>query len=68
MNVADPVGIPEIAERLGVARGTVDVWRQRHDDFPYPKWTVGGRPCWNWDDVARWAVQTSRLTPTGATK
>ena len=57
----DPVGIPEIAERLGVVRGTVDIWRQRHDSFPAPTWTVGGRPCWRWADIARWARQTGRI-------
>ena len=45
------------ATRLGVARRTVDSWRGRGtkgDPFPEPRWTVGGRPAWNWDDVERW--------------
>jgi predicted DNA-binding transcriptional regulator AlpA len=50
----DPVGAVEIAERLGVARRTVDQWRQRPTGFPVPRWTVGGRPAWNWSDVAGW--------------
>lgn len=53
----DPVGAVEIATRLGVARRTVDSWRGRGtkgDPFPEPRWTVGGRPAWNWDDVERW--------------
>lgn len=53
----DPVGAVEIAERLGVARRTVDSWRQREMGFPEPRWTVGGRPAWNWDDVAPWATE-----------
>jgi predicted DNA-binding transcriptional regulator AlpA len=55
-----PVGIPEIAERLGVKRATVDQWLQRHADFPEPKWTVGGRPAWELNDVLRWARKTGR--------
>lgn len=57
----DPVGAVEIAQRLGVARKTVDQWRQRESvDFPAPRWQVGGRPAWNWDDVAAWAKATGR--------
>jgi predicted DNA-binding transcriptional regulator AlpA len=60
----DPVGAPEIAERLGVQRRTVDQWRQRSLGFPAPRWRVGGRPAWNWDDVESWAAQR----PTAATR
>ncbi|MGZ6836791.1 MAG: helix-turn-helix transcriptional regulator [Blastococcus sp.] len=56
---ADPVGIPEIAARLGVKRATVDIWRTRQL-LPEPRWTVGGRPAWNWPDVLEWARQTGR--------
>lgn len=56
----DPVGIAEIAERLKVKRPTVDIWRQR-DLLPEPRWTVGGRPAWNWPDVESWAKATGRL-------
>lgn len=55
---ADPVGAVEIAERLGVKRRTVDQWRQRELGFPVPRWTVGGRPAWDWPDVEAW--NTSR--------
>jgi predicted DNA-binding transcriptional regulator AlpA len=51
----DPVGAVEIAERLGVKRGTVDMWRIRSIGFPEPRWAVGGRPAWNWSDVEAWA-------------
>jgi hypothetical protein len=57
----DPVGAVEIAARLGVARQTVDMWRQRDIDFPEPTWTVGGRPAWNWPIVAAWATETGRV-------
>lgn len=56
----EPVGIKEIAERLGVQRKTVDQWLQRNV-MPEAKWTVGGRPAWDWDDVGRWAVETGRM-------
>lgn len=54
------VGTVEIAERLKVSRSAVDQWRQRRVGFPDPKWTVGGRPAWDWADVQRWAVDTGR--------
>lgn len=57
-----PVGIPEIAERLKVERATVDQWRQR-GVFPEPKWTVGGRPAWEWNDIEKWATKTGRWPP-----
>lgn len=55
----EPVGIPEIADRLRVKRETVDIWRFRKL-LPDPRWTVGGRPAWNWPDIAAWAEQTGR--------
>lgn len=64
--MCDPVGVIEIAERLGVGRSAVDNWRFNRDlGFPDQRWTVGGRPAWDWDlDVVPWAKQTGRL-PTG---
>lgn len=56
----EPVGIAEIADRLGVKRPTVDIWRQRNL-LPEPRWTVGGRPAWNWPDIQGWAEETGRL-------
>jgi len=55
-----PVGIVEIADRLGVERGTVDQWRHR-GLLPEPRWVVGGRPAWNLDDIHDWAEETGRL-------
>lgn len=58
----EPVGAVEIADRLGVNRATVDQWRQRDLGFPPPRWLVGGRPAWNWDDIEAWAARTGRVT------
>lgn len=55
-----PVGIKEIADRLGVKRRTVDQWLQRNL-MPEPRWTIGGRPAWDWADVELWAMSTNRL-------
>ena len=55
----EPVGIVEIADRLGVQRQTVDQWRQRRL-LPEPRWTVGGRPAWSWPEIERWAQATGR--------
>jgi hypothetical protein len=58
---ADPVGAVEIAERIGVNRQTVAVWRMRHDDFPDERWTVSGYPAWDWNlDVLPWLIATGR--------
>lgn len=56
----EPVGTVEIAERLGVTRNAVDQWRARDLGFPEPRWTVGGRPAWDWDDIEAWAQATGR--------
>lgn len=55
----EPVGLAEIAQRLNVERGTVDQWRARKL-LPEPRWTVGGRPAWDWSDIAAWAKETGR--------
>jgi hypothetical protein len=58
---ADPVGATEIATRCGVQRDTVAKWAARHEaDWPAPRWTVGGRPAWEWRDVADWLRRTDR--------
>jgi len=55
-----PVGLVEIADRLGVARGVVDQWRHR-GLLPEAEWTVGGRPAWKWETIQAWAKKTGRL-------
>jgi len=57
--LCDPVGADDIAQRLGVQANTVHIWRKR-GLLPEPKWTVSGRPCWNWPDVEKWAKETKR--------
>jgi hypothetical protein len=48
----DPVGIQEIADRLGVPRERADKWRQR-GVLPVPEEsTVGGRPWWRWRTIS----------------
>jgi hypothetical protein len=56
----DPVGLAEIADRLGVKRQTAAVWRTRKV-LPEPSWTVSGAPAWNWPDIEAWARSTGRL-------
>jgi predicted DNA-binding transcriptional regulator AlpA len=58
---AEPVGVVEVAARLGVTRKAVDQWRRRALGFPEPRWTVGGRPAWSWPDVEEWARRTGRI-------
>jgi predicted DNA-binding transcriptional regulator AlpA len=59
-----PVGLAEIAARLGVTRQTADNWRTR-GVLPEQRWTVGGRPAWAWSDIEAWAKETGRLGSDG---
>jgi predicted DNA-binding transcriptional regulator AlpA len=56
----DPVGVEEVAQRLGVERQTVSQWRWRNK-LPEPRWTISNRPAWAWQDIAAWARDTGRL-------
>ena len=53
--VCEPVGLKEMAERLGVAQGTAWQWKKRgvlpEPDFP----SVHGRAAWNWPTILKWA-------------
>jgi hypothetical protein len=59
MQWTDPVGVMEIAERLGVKRQTVAMWKLR-GLLPEPKGVVSGQPAWDYPDVLSWAKQTGR--------
>lgn len=56
--VCDPVGLSEVADRLGYDRQTVKNWRLAKELAP--KWTISGGPAWNWPDVVRWAKRTGK--------
>lgn len=53
------VGLAEVADRLGVARGTVDKWRQRGVLPPAVELAAG--PVWAWAAIEAWARRTGRL-------
>lgn len=61
----EPVGLLEIAERLGVKKQTAQMWRHRQL-LPPPRWTVSGQPAWAWRDILTWAEETGRLDVGGA--
>jgi transposase len=59
--VADPVGLTEIAARLGVPYGTVKKWRQRYSEsWPKSQGTVGGIDWYEWEEVMEWCRKTGR--------
>ncbi len=60
VDLDEPVGLVEIAHRLGVVRDTADKWRVR-GELPPPDFTVGGRPAWRWATIEAWARRTGRL-------
>lgn len=62
----EPIGIKEMAERMNTTRKTVDTWRERRGvGFPEPRWTVGGRPSWDWCDIEEWGDATGRRRANG---
>lgn len=67
---ADPVGIVDIAIRLGARQGTVAQWRWRGDrlagePMPEPRWTVSSGAVWHWPDIEAWARRTDRFPASG---
>jgi predicted DNA-binding transcriptional regulator AlpA len=60
MSELDLVGVPEIAEMLGVTRRTA--WRYvRRADFPEPMVTLRGKRMWKRSAVVGWAKRTLPL-------
>lgn len=56
----EPMGAQEVADYLGVKRGTVHQWQHRKV-FPAADWdSVNGAPAWNKATVIGWAVATGR--------
>jgi ParB family chromosome partitioning protein len=54
-----PLGVAEIADRLGVKVGTVHQWVHR-GRLPDPDFRVSGIPCWWTPTVDAWAAETGR--------
>lgn len=55
-----PMGAQEVADFLGVKRGTVHQWQYRKN-FPPPDWeSVNGAPAWNEQTIVGWAIATGR--------
>lgn len=50
----DPVGIRNIADRLGVPRPTVKGWNLRGLMPPPTYPDVSGNPAWEWSVIERW--------------
>ena len=60
-SVEDPVGLAEIAERLGVQRRTAVTWHSR-GLLPKPAAVVSTNiPVWSWPVIEDWARETGRL-------
>lgn len=60
MDACEPVGVTEIAERLGLKAQTVSQLRWQRK-LPAADWVVSGRPAWNWSTIEAWAKATGRL-------
>lgn len=67
MTAAEPVGIQEVAERLGVKHQTVRAWRVL-GALP-PAWAeLAVGPVWKWSTIRQWARDTGRLPEQKARK
>jgi hypothetical protein len=60
----DPVGILEVASRLGVQDRSVHMMRRR-DRLPEPDYdSINGSRAWHWRTILWWAGETGRLYST----
>jgi hypothetical protein len=58
----EPVGLSEIADRLGYPRQTAKQWHSMRHVLPEPgPGTVSGKPWWDWGVIVEWARETGRL-------
>lgn len=57
----DPVGVVEIAERLGVKDRSVHMWKRRDRLPPLDYPSVNGTGAWEWRTILWWAGETGRL-------
>lgn len=56
----DPVGVQEIAERLGLESRSVHMIGRR-GQLPEPDYTTNGFRAWEWTKILWWAGETDRL-------
>lgn len=56
----DPVGVQEIAERLGLESRSVHMIGRR-GQLPEPDFTTNGFRAWEWAKILWWAGETERL-------
>lgn len=62
----EPVGLDEIARRIGVNKGTLTAMRGR-GQLPKERGTLSARaPWWYWGDLVPWAVERGYLTVEAA--
>lgn len=54
------VGPAEIAEHLGVEANTINVWKNRHSEFPAPVRRLKSGDVWDVREVRAWAENTGR--------
>ena len=64
-NEDEPVGLVEIAQRLGGKHRTAVMWNYR-GLLPQTIGTVSGAPAWSWGSIRSWAIETGRLEETDA--
>lgn len=59
------VGLTEIAQRAGVQKAAVSMWKIRHESFPEPVADLRCGPVWWWPDVEKWLKSTGRQSDVG---
>lgn len=59
-SICEPVGVPELAERLGVKHTTPHTWMTR-GVMPEADWIVSGNKAWRWGTILRWAGERGRI-------